>query len=310
MIVFSIILGIVALASFIVLSVIRKGLDPEDDKTLRKILGKVRWLVILACFVVFAISMILGGIRIMDQTEVGVVKTFGKVDHTITGGLNFVNPLTDTVETMDLRVHVRQAEFQSYTKDAQAVVGAAEYQYALLPESAMQVAREFGSYEILETKLNKVVEDKVKTVFARYGAMSLLENRATLSPECYEAVRELEDQFPVHFTSCVISNIDFSDTFEAAVEAKMQAEQNALRAENEKKEAITRAEQAKEVAIIQAEAMVEAARGEADALNITRQALENMPETWVAQQYLEKWNGVLPQIMSDGTNLMLSPNLG
>ena len=74
---------------------------------------------------------------------------------------------------------------------------------------------------------------------------------------------------------------------------------------------MTRAEQAKEVAAINAEAAIATAEGEAKALEITRQALENMPDTWVAQQYLEKWDGKLPQLISgDGSGVMLVPDLG
>ncbi len=121
---------------------------------------------------------------------------------------------------------------------------------------------------------------------------------------------KLEDLFPVNFRQVVVKDIDFSDAFEQAVEAKMQAEQNALRAENEKQEAITRAEQEREVARVEAEAAILAAEGEARALEITREALENMPDTWIAQQYLEKWDGKLPQfITGDGTSVMLTPDL-
>ncbi len=260
---------------------------------------------------IFTIAMLIGGIKIIDQTEVGVIKTFGRVDHTISGGLNFVNPISDTVEIMDLRVHVRESSFASYTKDAQPVTASIEYQYEMLPASAMDVVKQFGSYEILETKLNASVEERAKIVFARYSAMPLLEARSTLSAQVDEEVKLLEDTFPVHFTNVVVKDIDFSDAFEAAVEAKMQAEQNALRAENEKKEAVTRAEQAREVAAINAEAAIATAEGEARALEITRQALENMPDTWVAQQYLEKWDGKLPQIITgDGSGVMLTPDLG
>ena len=178
---------------------------------------------------IFTIAMLIGGIKIIDQTEVGVIKTFGRVDHTISGGLNFVNPISDTVEIMDLRVHVRESSFASYTKDAQPVTASIEYQYEMLPASAMDVVKQFGSYEILETKLNASVEERAKIVFARYSAMPLLEARSTLSAQVDEEVKLLEDTFPVHFTNVVVKDIDFSDAFEAAVEAKMQAEQNALR---------------------------------------------------------------------------------
>lgn len=308
MIIFLVILAIIAIACLVITTTIRHKCTYEAGA---KAAGIVRAVVISVCAGTAVISVLCSGIKVIDQTEIGVVKTFGRIDHTISGGLHFVNPITDTVEKMDLCVHSRQSQFESYTKDAQAVDGLIDCQYELLPDAAMSVAAQFGSYDALEAKLAAVVEDRVKVVFSRYGAMTLLENRSTLSVECMEEVRKLEDTYPVHFTSVVVSDIVFSDAFEAAVEAKMQAEQNALRAENEKKEAITRAEQEREVARIQAESAILAAQGEADALNITREALENMPETWVAQQYLEKWNGELPQfITGDSTGVMLTPNLG
>ena len=44
----------------------------------------------------------------------------------------------------------------------------------------------------------------------------------------------------------------------------------------------------KEVAAITAEAAIAQAKGEAEALEITRQALQNMPDTWVQQLWIEK----------------------
>lgn len=315
MIFLAVILGIVAILGFAIPTLFRRGLDPTDsyDNRTRKTLGAVRIIIPLIAIAIFGVSMLVGGVRIMDQTEIGIVKTFGRVDHTISGGLNFVNPISDTVEVMDLKVHVREASFASYTKDAQPLTATIEYQYEPYANQAMNIVSQYGSYEIMETKLCAAVEERAKIVMARYGAMTLLENRSTLSAQVQEEVKELEALFPVNFTQVVVKDIDFSDAFEAAVEAKMQAEQNALRAENEKQEAITRAEQEREVARVEAEAAVLTAQGEADALAITREALENMPDTWIAQQYLEKWDGKLPQFVtgSDGsTSLMITPDLG
>lgn len=313
MIFLAVTLAVVAILGFIIPTLFRRGLDPNDtyDKGARKTLGIVRVIIPLIAVVIFGIAMLVGGIRIVDQTEVGIVKTFGRVDRTITGGLNFVNPITDTVETMDLKVHVREAAFASYTKDAQPLTSTIEYQYEPHAEQAMSIVSQYGSYEVMETKLCAAVEERAKIVMARYGAMTLLENRSTLSAQIQEEVKELEALFPVNFTQVVVKDIDFSDAFEKAVEAKMEAEQNALRAENEKQEAITRAEQEREVARVEAEAAVLTAQGEADALAITREALENMPDTWIAQQYLEKWNGVLPTYMlgDNGASIMLTPGV-
>lgn len=313
MIILLVILAIIAIGGAIATTAMRKGLDPQNsyEKRSRKVLGIIRICIVGVCAAIAALAMLIGSIKIMDQTEVGIVKVFGKVDHTISGGLNFLNPISDTVEVMDLRVHVREAAFASYTKDAQPLTASIEYQYEPIAAQAMNIVAQYGSYEIMEQKLSAAVEERAKIVFARYSAMPLLENRSTLSTQVQEEVRELEALFPVNFTQVVVKDIDFSDAFEAAVEAKMQAEQNALRAENEKQEAITRAEMEREVARVEAEAAVLAAEGEARALEITREALENMPDTWIAQQYLEKWDGKLPQFMTgDGTGVMLNPDFG
>lgn len=312
MIILFIILAIIAIVGMAVTSAFRKGLDKEDYDYNHKwiMLGLVRGAIVAVCAGIAVLATLIGGVKIMDQTEIGIVKVFGKVDHTISGGLNFVNPVSNTVEVMDLCVHVREASFASYTKDAQPLTAAIEYQYEPIAAQAMNIVSQYGSYEILEQKLQAAVEERAKIVFARYGAMTLLENRATLSAQVQEEVKELEALFPVNFTQVVVKDIDFSDAFEQAVEAKMQAEQNALRAENEKQEAITRAEQEREVARVEAEAAVLAAEGEARALEIIRESLENMPDTWIAQQYLEKWDGKLPQfITGDGSGVMLAPDL-
>ena len=307
MIVSLVILAVIAVIGFTATTVIRKGIDNPHG---RKVFGAIRVAIVGLCAVIAVLSMLIGGIKIVDQTEIGIVKTFGRVDRTIAGGLNFVNPISDTVEVMDLRVHVREANFASYTKDAQPLTAAVEYQYEPDASRAMDIVKQYGSYEIMETKLSAAVEERAKIVFASYSAMPLLENRSTLSAQVQDEVKELETLFPVNFTQVIVKDIDFSDAFEQAVEAKMQAEQNALRAENEKQEAITRAEQEREVARVEAEAIVLAAQGEADALAITREALENMPDTWIAQQYLEKWDGKLPQIITgDDYSVMLTPEL-
>lgn len=282
----------------------------RDYENTATIASRVRLIGTLVVVAILALSMLIGGIRIVDETEVGVVKTFGEVSGTIDSGLNFVNPLTQTVSMYDLRVHVRDAEFASYTKDAQPLTASIEYQYALNAACAEDVAREYGSYEIMETKLGNLVEEKAKVVFARYSAMTLLENRSSLSMEVAAEVESLESLFDVTFTAVVVKDIDFSDAFEASVEAKMTAEQAALKAEQDKKTAVIQAEQKKEVAAIEAEAAIAAAKGEAEALEITRQALENMPDTWIQQQYLEKWDGTLPNVMTgDSAGIWLSPNI-
>jgi len=239
MLIFAILLILIALVAFITCSIVcgtakKKASETKDDWERRsyvkviKSITRVKWIATLGALVILIIVLVIGGVRVVDVTEVGVVKTFGEISGTIDSGLNFINPLTQKVTMYDLRVHVRESSFASYTKDAQPLTASIEYQYALNPAFAEDVAREYGSYEILETKLGNVIEEKAKIVFAHYSAMPLLENRSNLSTEVAEEVKTIEDLFHVTFTSVVVKDIDFSDAFEASVEAKMTAEQAGL----------------------------------------------------------------------------------
>ena len=313
MIVFAVLMAILVVVAFLVFTLVGNGIikradgDSYDVRRGQKI-KRLRFIVCIPLIAILIGSCMISGFRVIDSTEIGVVRTLGRIDHTIGDGPHLVNPLFDTVEKYDLRVHVRESSFGTYTKDAQPVSAAVEYQYAIQPGRVMGIARDYGSQEILESKLSNVVEEKAKIVFARYSAMPLLEARSGLSAEVEAEMTELEDRYGVEFSSVIIRDIDFSDAFEASVEAKMTAEQQALTAEQQKKAALVKAQEKAEVAKINAEAEVAKAEGEAKALQITRDALKNMPDAWIAQQYLEKWDGQLPKIVGE-SDLMLAPGM-
>lgn len=256
MLVFLIIFAVLAVVLFLVFSGISRALNREAtdeyDRSRAKRIGRLRFIVPGFLVLVMLVVSLVSGIHIIDSTEVGVVRTFGEINRQITSGLNLVNPVSDSVTTYDLRVHVRQAAFASYTKDAQPLTASIEYQYALDPAYVMDVAKEYGSYEILETKLDNVVQER----------------------------------------------------------AKMTAEQDALRAEQEKKTAVVKAEQEAEVAAIEAEAAIARAQGEAEAMRITREALQNMPDAYIQQMWIEKWNGELPAVQAgDSASVIVNPGL-
>ena len=310
MIVTTIVFAVLIVVSVVILTVLHRSCKRDGCTEAARTFDVLRKMIPTALLALLLLIFGIRGIRVVDQTEVGIVRTFGTVTGTMNSGIHFVNPISQKVSMYDLRIHVREAAFATYTKDAQPVEVSVEYQYEPQTDRMMEIASQYGSYEILETKIAKVVEERTKIVIARYSAMPLLENRSNLSFEVDEEVSKLEDTFPVHFTSVVVANLDFSDAFEASVEAKMTAEQDALRAEQEKKTAVVKAEQAKEVAAIEADAAIAKAKGEAEAMKITKEALSSMPDEYIQSMYLEKWDGKLPQIVTEGSGLMLTPILG
>lgn len=312
MIFLTVLLGLVILGGLIIPSILMKGISASDRYGAEKktIMKRLRLFIPLGTAILMVIILFFGSMLTIDQTEVGVVKTFGQITGTLPSGINFVNPLTDTVTKYDTKVRSATLTFASYTKDAQPIDVVVEVQYNLTQDSIMSVASSYGAYEVLEAKLLNVIEERIKVVLSRKSATGLMETRADLSHEGYSEVSDLSTTFPIHFTSVIVKDVAFSDAFEASVEAKMTAEQAALKAEQDKKTAIINAEKAKEVARIEAEGKVLTAQGEADSMMITKEALEAMPEAYIEQLWLQRWDGKLPQIMTDGSNLMITPNLG
>ncbi len=91
----------------------------------------------------------------------------------------------------------------------------------------------------------------------------------------------------------VIDDVSLSRELEQAIEAKMVQQQEAEKALFRKQQAQTDAE----TAII-------AAHGQAESIRIQGEALEKNPKL-VDLKMVEKWNGVSPQVVGAGTNIML-----
>lgn len=90
----------------------------------------------------------------------------------------------------------------------------------------------------------------------------------------------------------------------------MTAEQDALRAEQEKKTAVVKAEQEAEVAKIEANAAIARAQGEAEAMRITREALQNMPDAYIQQMWIDKWDGKLPTVQAgESASVIVNPGV-
>ena len=140
----------------------------------------------------------------------------------------------------------------------------------------MKIAKNYGGLERLESRIETVALEKMKSVLSQKSAMVIIETRSTVSPAIEQSVREaITDDYFVDITTVVLTDISFSEAFEKTVEDKMIAEQEKLKAQYEKEKAIIQAEQALEVAKLDAEAKLAAAEGEAKALEAIAKAQAN-----------------------------------
>ena len=208
----------------------------------------------------------------------GVVTTFGSVEnYTLEAGMHFKLPWQEVIK-MDNRVQKSTQDMSCFSSDIQEVSMTYTVNYQISKQDAMTIYKTIG-IGYYDTVIAPCITESVKIVTAQYTAEDLV--------------------------GASIENMDFTDAFTDAVEAKQVAEQNKLRAETEAQQRVLEANAAAEIKRIEAEAdafeLTTRAEAEAEA---NRKIAESLTEALIAYTYAENWNGELPTFMTgDGATL-------
>lgn len=278
------------------------------ENTTAKILGGIGGTIFTLLFVFIPFS-----IRQVDAGEVAVVKVWGEAKEVRTAGMHFDFWLSHKYEKYDVKVQQSVIETQAYSSDGQTMDIELVLQFQIQADKAIEIYKNYGGLEMLENKIETVATEKMKSVLSQKSAMTIIETRATVSPDVESSIMgAITNDYYVNITSVVLTDISFTDTFEQVIEDKMVAEQQKLQAQYEKEKAIIQAEQQLEVAKKEAEAQlerakkqaeseIEIAKGEAEALAIMNDAWESLStevkEAIIKQMAIDKWDGNLPQTM-------------
>jgi len=226
-----------------------------------------RYVVGIISFVILLLLIIIpSGFHTVETGEVGVVKEFGKIKEVKSPGLFWIFFPTQTVEIYDTKNQQIELITSAYSQDAQTMEAVATIQFRIRPDKVSDIASEFGSLETLIHRIRSISEEKLKVVLSSKSAMKLIESRSTLSPDVELSIKENTSRYYVDITMVAVTDITFNDAFELAVENKMIAEQEKLKAEYDKEKAIIKAEEELAVAIKAAEAKIETAMGDAQSM--------------------------------------------
>ncbi|MBQ6335005.1 MAG: prohibitin family protein [Erysipelotrichaceae bacterium] len=225
----------------------------------------------------------------------GVVVTFGKVEnYTLDSGVHAKLPWQSIIK-MDNRIQKETVDLSAFSKDIQEVNMIYTVNYQISKNEAMTIYSTIGK-EYYNTVISPSVMEAVKTVSAKYTAEELITDRTKLAVGIEAELSNALSRYNIELVSTSIEDIDFTDAFTDAVEAKQVAQQNKLKAETEA-----------ETKIIQANAEAEVKRIEADAeAYVNETTSESLTPEILQKMYYEKWNGVLPEIVSD-SSMILSP---
>ena len=251
--VISVISGIIIAAVFLIAASIAIYAHKNRKKSIMVVGGAVCLLMALA-FVIVPLSF-----RTVDTGEVVVVKHLGKARNVRTAGTYFDLWFTDTYERYDAKVQNVEISTSAYSSDAQTMNISMTLQYQIMTDRVIDIAEQYGSLKVLQSRIESIAIEKTKSVLSSYKAMDIISKRASMSPEVEEAIKNaISEGYHVSIATVVLTNIDFSDAFEKAVEDKMIAEQKQLQAEYENMTKVAAAE-------AEAKAAVQKAEGEAAA---------------------------------------------
>lgn len=243
--------------------------------------------------------MLLCSICKIPTGHTGVVTSFGKVeDYTYDAGIHVKAPWKKVVK-MDNRVQKQSVELSCFSSDIQEVKINYTVNYQIDKNNAMTIYSTIGK-EYYDIAIVPNITESVKVVTARYTAEKLVGNRDELAIAIEKDLTERLKEFNIELVSTSIEDMDFTDAYTSAVEAKQVAQQNKLKAQTEAEQKVIEAEASAEVARVKAQ-------GEADAKKIAAEAeaeankkiAASLDEKVLKNKWYEKWNGEYPQVVSD-----------
>ena len=287
---------IIAIIIFICGFIVPGLIDAED---------RGKRLIRTAATVVALLLLVVSCVTYVPTGYTGIVTTFGKVhDTTLDAGISFKAPW-DNVIRMDNREQRFSFELEAFSKDIQEVDLKGSVNLNIDKSTAMNLYREVGT-DYINVLIAPRVQEDIKIVIARYTAETLVENRQVASDAMYDLLREELAAKGINVISIAIENLDFSDTFESAVEAKQVATQEKQRAKTQQEQQTMEAEQAAARKKIEAEAAAEVVRIQADAeayeiktkadaeAEANEKIAATVTEELIDYTQAQNWNGKLP----------------
>ena len=280
-----------------------KWVDASGEPRYGKIIGT-------GLLSLLALIFVLGSFGTVSAGERGVKVRLGRIVGTVDTGLYFKMPFIEHVEKLDVRTRVIKNEhyvnedgktisdnaLTAASKDLQDVNVSIVVNYSVDANKVLEIYQQYKTVEKFEEGVIKpLIKEIVKGSSAKYTAEELVTKRDEFSGATSNLLRDaISSKFAI-FERNNITNIEFSDSFTAAIEAKVTAEQQALTAKN-------KLEQIK----YEAEQTVTSARAEAESIRIQAQAITQQGgKDYVSLKWIEKWNGNLPSTMlGDSTPLI------
>lgn len=238
----------------------------------------------------FLASILVSSYTVIPGAHVGVQVTLGEINMTpLSEGGHFVNPIS-SIKDVDVRLQKSQLSGASAgTKDLQQVHTDIVVQYRLNSAKVPHIYKEFG-LNVDDKVLGPGINEAFKSITGHYTSEELITKRDEVSLAITEHLRAKMAPFNIDVSGVSLVNFGFSAEYQKAIESKVIATQNKLKAEQD-------LERIK----VEANSRIAQAKGEAEAISIQAQAIQsNGGANYVQLQWIDKWDGKLPTTVLGG----------
>lgn len=305
---------ILVVAAFMVLGI--KSEEYEDNNGYRSVTrtrrtwkpNKRQILALIPC-----VFLLFGLFARVPANSVGIKYSMftGVKEDTLREGIH-PKSLFDKVYTISTEVQTRRLDnVTGQTKDSQYVNITMDVQYKVDSSTAFQVFREFRTLSnVDEMLIPNVVQRAVESVTTEYNVYDILGGaKNEVYAKIQDTLREDLTAKGISFYYINFIDVDAGEAIEGAITAQAVAKQAVETAEQERK----RAEIEAQKRVVEAQADLDAARIEAEIKLVEAQATaeanalleESLNDKILQKQWIERWDGSLPSIVSDGSSIMI-----
>lgn len=218
---------------------------------------------------------------------VGVRLRLGAVSGQLPEGFHMVIPGVDQVELVEVRTQKDDSKATAASRDLQTVTTDIALNYRVDPTKVGNLYKNVGT-EYKSRIIDPAVQEAIKVVTAKYTAENLIREREKVKGEVEALITRRLKTFDllVETGGLSITNFEFSEEFNSAIESKQVAQQEA----EKQKYVLQQAE-------LEQQTKVARAKGEAEAAKLNAESLRAQGGSLViAREWIEKWDGHLPQV--------------
>ncbi|MFB5623217.1 MAG: prohibitin family protein, partial [Nitrosarchaeum sp.] len=230
--------------------------------------GKAKLLILGIIGFILIAALAAASVQIVESGNRGVLLHWSAVDTSVPPleeGLHFVVPFQDKVINMEVRTLKFVKATSGASRDLQTVSTEVTVNYRASPNSVHVLYKEVGlDYE--SRIIQPAVEEVVKQITAKYNAEELITKRPLVKADIETEITARLTPYNISTDAISITDFQFSPLFSQAIESKVEAEQKALKAENDLRRIEVEARQQEQQAKGIAAANVAEASGEAEAI--------------------------------------------